>query len=97
MTTFFMFGKYSIDALKKMSADRTRKAISMIQRHGGNVKSVYALLGHSDLVFIVSLPDAAQATMVSIALTKLTGISFTTSTAIPIDQLDNLINKYKNE
>ncbi len=96
MTTFFMFGKYTADALKRISSDRTRKAVTMIQRYGGQVKSVYALLGHSDLVFIVNLQDAAQATLVSIALTKLTGISFTTSTAIPIDQFDSLFNKYKS-
>ena len=93
MTTFFLFGKYSMDALKKISPERTRKAISTIQKFGGRVKSVYALLGNNDMVFIVSLRDAAHATMVSIALTKLTGISFTTSTAIPIDQFDELAKK----
>ena len=95
METFFLFGKYSTEALKKISPDRTRKAINTIQRLGGRVKSVYALLGNSDLVFIINLPSAAQATVVSIALTKLTGISFTTSPAIPVDQFDQLVNKYK--
>ncbi len=90
MTTFFMFGKYSEQALKKISAERTRKAITVIQKYGGRVKSVYALLGANDLVFIVSLPSAAQATLVSLALAKLTGISFTTSPAIPVDEFDRL-------
>ena len=90
MTTFFMFGKYSEQALKKISAERTRKAIAVIQKYGGRVKSVYALLGANDLVFIVSLPSAAQATLVSLALAKLTGISFTTSPAIPVDEFDRL-------
>ena len=90
MTTFFMFGKYSPDALRKISPERTRKAMSMIQKFGGRVKSVYALLGQNDLVFIVNLPGPAQATMVSIALTKLTGIAFTTSPAIPVEQFDAL-------
>lgn len=94
MTTFFLFGKYSADALKKISAERTRKAINTVQRLGGRVKSVYALLGGHDLVFIVNLPSAAQATLVSIELTKLTGISFTTETAIPVDEFDQLVNKY---
>ena len=93
MTTFFMFGKYSSDSLKKISSDRTRKAVSTIQKFGGRVKSVYALLGGHDLVFIVNLPSAAQATMVSIALTKITGISFSTETAIPIEQFDELAKK----
>ncbi len=90
MATFFMFGKYSHEALKKISPERTRKAINTIQKFGGRVKSVYAMLGGNDLVFIVTLPGAAQATMVSIALTKLTGISFSTSEAIPVDQFDKL-------
>ena len=79
----------------KISSDRTRKAISTIQKLGGRVKSAYALLGDDDLIFIVSLPSSAQATMASIALTKMTGISFRTSPAIPIDQFDKLFNKYK--
>ena len=95
MQTFFMFGKYTAEALKKVSAERTRKAINMIQRGGGRVKSVYALLGDNDLVFIVSLPDAAAATMISIALTKMTGIAFKTSPAIPVDEFDRMYNKYK--
>ena len=90
MTTFFMFGKYSAESLKKISPERTRKAINTIQKFGGRVKSVYALLGNSDLVFIVNLPGPAQATMVSIALTKLTGIAFTTETAIPVEEFDKL-------
>ena len=93
MSTFFMFGKYTQDALKKISPDRTRKAISTIQKFGGRVKSVYALLGDNDLVFIVNLPGPAQASMVSIALTKLTGISFTTSPAIPVEEFDQLAKK----
>ena len=85
-----MFGKYSEQALKKISAERTRKVINTIQKYGGRVKSVYALLGAHDLVFIVNLPSAAQATIVSLALTKMTGISFTTSPAIPVDEFDKL-------
>ena len=96
MTTFFMFGKYSQESLKKISADRTRKAINTIQNLGGRVKSVYALLGHSDLVFIVNLPSPAHATMASIELSKTTGISFTTSVAIPVDEFDQMLNKYKS-
>ena len=94
METFFMFGKYNTESVKKISPERTRKAINTIQKLGGRVKSVYALLGNNDLVFIVSLSNAAQATVASIALTKATGISFTTSPAIPVDQFDKLFNRY---
>lgn len=97
METYFMFGKYTKEALGKMSSDRTRRAMSMIQKFGGRVKSAYALLGDSDLVFIVTLPSAAQATLVSIELTKMTGITFKTSPAISVDQFDSLINQYKTK
>ena len=97
METFFMFGKYTKDALNKVSADRTRKAINTIQKFGGHVKSMYALLGNEDLVLIVNLPNAAQATLASIALAKMTGIQFTTSPAIPVEQFDKLFNQYKSK
>lgn len=93
METFFLFGNYTKDALNKISEDRTRKAFSVIQKLGGRVKSAYALLGDNDLVVIVNLPNAAQATLASIALTKLTGITFKTSPAIPVDQFDKLFKK----
>ena len=96
MSTYFMFGKYTNEAIKKISPDRTRKAMTTIQKMGGRVKSVYALLGQSDLVFIVSLPNPGLATIASIELTKQTGISFTTSPAIPVEEFDQLVHKFKS-
>jgi len=90
METYFMFGKYQQDSLNKIGPGRTYKAMDAIQKIGGRVKSVYALLGDDDLVFIVSLPGPAQATLASIALTKTTGITFRTSPAIPVEQFDAL-------
>ena len=97
MQTFFLFGKYTTDAIKKISSERTRKVVNTIQEMGGRVKSVYALLGNSDLVFIVNLPSAAAATMVSITLTNITGISFTTSVAIPVDEFDKMFSQKGNK
>ena len=57
MVTFFMFGKYSSEALKEMSTERTDKAASIITKFGGEVKSMYALLGEHDLVLIVDFPE----------------------------------------
>ncbi len=37
MATFFMFGKYSSEALKDMSAERTDKAVSLIKKFGGEL------------------------------------------------------------
>jgi len=38
----------------------------------------------------IDLPDNKQAMAVSMALSKLTGIGFTTSPAVPIDEFDKL-------
>jgi len=93
MATFMMYGKYSLEALKGMSADRTDKGVSLIKKFGGEVKSMYALLGEKDLVFIVDFPDAGQAMKASVALCKATGIAFATSQAIPVEEFDKLISE----
>ena len=43
MATYFLFGKYSTDATKGMSASRTEKANQLIKKYGGEIKSIYAL------------------------------------------------------
>jgi uncharacterized protein with GYD domain len=91
MATFFMFGKYSSEALKEMSAERTDRAVSLIKKFDGEVKSMYALLGEHDLVLIVALPDVEHAMKASVALTKMTGVSFTTSPAIAVEDFDKMI------
>jgi uncharacterized protein with GYD domain len=93
MATFFMFGKYSSEALKEMSAERTDKAISLIKKFGGEVNSMYALLGEQDLVLIVDFPGVEQAMKASVALTKMTGVSFNSSPAMPIEDFDKMITE----
>ena len=92
MKTFFIFGKYSSTAFQSISADRTKKAVDQIKRFNGEVKSMYALLGEKDLAFIADFPDTSQAMKASIALSKLTGISFTTSEATPVEEFDKLVS-----
>jgi uncharacterized protein with GYD domain len=91
MGTFFMFGRYSSEALKEISAERTDKADKLIKQFGGEVASMYALLGEKDLVFIVDFPGIEQAMKASVALSKLTGISFTTSPAVTVEEFDTMI------
>ena len=90
MATYFLTGKYSQDALNKISSDRTKKAAALIEKFGGKVKSMHALLGDKDLVFIVEFPGTAEAMKASISIAKLTGISFSTSEAVAIDEFDRL-------
>lgn len=90
MTTFFMFGKYSREAIKGIAAKRTAKAEQLITGFGGKLRSVYAILGEYDLIIIADLPGTEEVFHASIELTKETGISFTTSPAIPVAEFDQL-------
>ena len=91
MSTFFMFGKYSQEALKKISARRTKKAVEAIEKFGGKIVSMYALLGEHDLALIVDFPKTEEAMKASVALNQLTGISFTTSPAISVESFDKIV------
>ena len=90
MATFFMFGKYTPEAIKGISAERTQWAIDVIENNGGEVVSKYVLLGDYDLVFIVNFPGLADAIQASVTLTKLTGISISTTPALTVDEFDDL-------
>jgi uncharacterized protein with GYD domain len=93
MATFFMYGRYSsADVLKQISQERTKEAENLVKKFGGKVESMYALLGDRDLVIISTFPGIENAMKASIALTKATGISFTTSPAVPVAEFDKLMS-----
>jgi uncharacterized protein with GYD domain len=96
MPIFMMFGKYSSEALKGISSERTGKAVALIKKNGGKVISMYAVLGEHDLVFTLDFPDAEKALATSVALNKLTGISFTTSPVVEVEKFDKLMTEAKN-
>ncbi|MCJ7538315.1 MAG: GYD domain-containing protein [Desulfobacterales bacterium] len=91
MPIFMMFGKYSTEALKGISPERSDKAVELIKKNGGKVISMYAVLGEHDLVFTLDFPDSEKALATSVALNKLTGISFTTSPVVEVEKFDKLI------
>ncbi|MCD4781936.1 MAG: GYD domain-containing protein [Candidatus Omnitrophica bacterium] len=91
MQTFFMMGKYSSENIRNASPDRTEKAIGLINELGGEVVSIYALLGGYDLVLIVKLSDLSVAMKVSLGLSVLTQISFSTYPALAVDDFDRII------
>lgn len=86
-----MLGKYSPEAIKGISAERTKKAVSLIEKSGGKVNYMFALLGNYDLALIVDMPGVSEAMKTSIALTDLTGIAFTTSAAISVEEFDKVV------
>ena len=91
MATYVMFGKYSTEGLKGISARRSDEARALVKKNGGELKAAYAMLGNTDLLLVVDLPDISKALATSAALAKLTGIAFTTSPAVTIDEFDKLM------
>lgn len=91
MATYFLFGKYSTEAKKGISTNRTEKANQLIKKFKGKIISIYALLGDADLVIISEFPDTKQVMKASLAISKLTGIAFTTSEAIPVNDFDKMV------
>jgi len=91
MAKFFMYGKYSKEALGDISKDRTGKALDVIAKAGGKVNSMYALLGKYDIVLITEFPSVAEVMKASIALNKLTNIAFTSFPAISIEEFDKVM------
>jgi uncharacterized protein with GYD domain len=91
MNTYFMFGKYSTESIKGISAERTKKANDIILKLGGKIVAQYALLGDKDLVFIVNLPGVEEVIQASINLHKLTGISFSSVPAITVEKFDKIL------
>ena len=67
MPIFMMFGKYSSQALEGISSDRTDKAVELIEKNGGKVVSMYAVMGEHDLVFTLDFPDAEKAFAASVS------------------------------
>ncbi len=91
MGTYIMIGKYSADSIKDISANRTDKTLNLISEVGGKLISMYALLGGNDFVIIAELPDTKTAMKVSMGLTLLSGIGFSTYPAIGVDDFDRMI------
>ena len=91
MSKFFMYGKYSKEAIEGILPERTTKALDVIARAGGKVNSMYALLGKYDIVLIADFPGVAEVMKASIALNKLTNISFTSFPAVSIEEFDKVI------
>lgn len=96
MPIFMVFGKYTSEALRGISRERTNKAVELIENNGGKVISMYAVLGEHDLVFTLEFPDTEKALATSVELNKLTGISFTTSPVVEVEKFDKLVAEAKD-
>jgi uncharacterized protein with GYD domain len=91
MATFLMLGKYSAEAVEAISAARTGQAVQQIQEFSGEVRSIYALLGENGLALIVDFSGIEQAMKASVALSRTTGVSFTTAPAASVEDFDKMM------
>jgi len=97
MKTFVMLGKYSPEALKKASAERTDRVVRLVKKYGGSVERIYGLLGEYDLILILEFPSSGQALETSVALNRLTGIAFTTLPAVDVKEFDEMLKRAMEE
>jgi len=86
-----MFGKYTPEAIDKISATRTESANAIIGDCGGVLKAAYALLGETDIIALVEFPSIEKALKASIELGRSLGITFKTAPAVSMDEFDKLI------
>ena len=93
MATYIMFGKYTSAGLSGMSAARTQDAAELVGTFGGEMKAIYATLGETDLVCIAEFPGNNEAMQASVALSKMTGVAFTTSPAVEVGEFDKLMEE----
>ncbi len=96
MQIFLMFGNYTTETVKGISSERTEKVVNIIKQNGGEVRSMYAVLGEHDLVFIVDFPDIEKVMAASVAIRNLTGISFKSSPLVEVEKFDRLVGKVKD-
>lgn len=93
MALYFMFGKYTSEAMHGMGAKRTQDAMNVMKKFRGEVKGMYTLLGEHDLVIIAELPGAEEAVKASVALGRMSGVSFKTSPALPVEDFDRMLEE----
>ncbi|MCB9758023.1 MAG: GYD domain-containing protein [Candidatus Omnitrophica bacterium] len=93
MQTFVMLGKYSSEAVRDISVNRTDKSLGLIKELGGKVLSMYTLLGGYDVILTADFPDLQTAMKASLGLTVLTGIGFSSYPAISVADFDRMLGK----
>ena len=87
-------GKYSAKAYEGISSARTEQALDIVKKLNGSVKSIHVLLGEYDVHIIADLPSMKEAIGASVALQKLTGISFVTSEAMTSEEFDEFMPSF---
>ena len=85
MGTFVIFGKASPKELREIMSKYRGEAVGLVKSYEGDIRSIYMMIREKYLVFVFLFPGLREAMKASIALSKLTGISFQTSPAVRVD------------
>jgi uncharacterized protein with GYD domain len=91
VATFIMTGKYSAESIKRISSERTMKAIEIVEQCDGKLVAAYATMGDNDLLAIMEFPGVDEAIKASVALHEALGIAFSTVPAIRVEDFDKLV------
>lgn len=91
MNSYLMLGKYTISGISRVSAARTHVVEEIVNKFGGELQTLYALMGDWDLALIVDFPDNESAMKSAVALRKYTDIIFSTYPAVSIDEFDKSV------
>ena len=86
-----MLGKYTLSGMSRVSAARTHVVEEIVNKFGGELTTIYALMGDWDLAVIVDFPDNESAMKSAVALRKYTDIIFSTYPAVSIDDFDKSV------
>ena len=87
MPKFIMCGSCPPEALREVGVGYKEKVVEVISEYNGSVDAMYSMLGEFDLIIFADLPDIESVMNVSMELNKLTGIAFSTSLAVELQEL----------
>ena len=91
MKTFFLFGKYHLDQVCKITTDQNRQIDDLVTKMGGQLISYHALMNRNELLLNVELPTEKNAVKLNSALESLLGLKFCWELATPIDEFTSIM------
>ncbi len=93
MATFLMLGKYSTEGIKEASPGHTKLVVGLIEKCGGNIRAIHALLGGYDLALMGEFPGVEEAMHASLMVGKALGITFSTYPAVAVEKFDQMMGR----
>ena len=91
MNTFFLFGKYHLDQVCKITADQNRQIDDLVTQMGGQMIGYYALMNRNELLLNAELPTVETAVKLNSALESLLGLEFCWELATPIEAFTSIM------